>query len=333
MLAGSRADPGELRLQAVAELSRAVGFDQWCWTVADPGPGFCTQGIDDMTPACLPYVARQYLAEESDPFSVTRQVTGSGIPAVALSALTSGDLARSTRWDQCLRPAGLGDEVTVACRDAYGSWGWLLPRREASDPHFSDDDTALLAAMSPDIAVLTRRVLARPPAQAQAFRPGTVILGTSLELLSWTDAARHWLGQLIGPVPGAGSLIVQVIAAQQVVALRAGRPGDVPSTRVRMLNGAWAVLDLAPLEGAASGQFAITLRAATPAEVLDVTCRAYALTRRERELTGHVVRGWSTQQIAQRMNITEYTVKDHLKSIFRKAGVRTRGDLTRTLTG
>jgi DNA-binding CsgD family transcriptional regulator len=93
------------------------------------------------------------------------------------------------------------------------------------------------------------------------------------------------------------------------------------------------VLDLAPLEGAASDQFAITLRAATPAEVFDVTCHACALTRRERELAGHVVRGRSTQQIAQCMDITGYTVKDHLKSVFRKVGVRTRGDLTRTLAG
>ena len=333
MLAGSRADPAELRLAAVRELSQAIGFDQWCWTVADPGPGYCAQGIGDMNPASLPYVPRQYLAEESDPFSVTRQVTGDGIAAATISALTSGDLARSTRWDQCLRPAGLGDEITVACRDVYGFWGWLLPRRATSDPHFSDDDIALLAAASPDIAVLTRRVLAHPAGHAPASQPGTLILDSDLRFISWTDAAGQWLSQLIGPVPGAGALSAQVVAAQQVVAARTGRPGGIPSVRMRTVNGAWAVLDLAPLHGAASGHFAITLRTATPAEILDVACRAYALTSRERELVRHVVHGRSTQQIAQRMSITGYTVKDHLKSVFRKVGVRSRGDLIRTLAG
>jgi DNA-binding CsgD family transcriptional regulator len=333
ILARSRADPAELRLEAVGDLSQAIGFDQWCWTVADPGPGYCTQGIDNMNPACVPYAARQYLAEETDPFSVTRHVTGKGIPAATLSALTGGDLARSTRWDQCLRPAGLGDEVSVACRDGYGLWGWLLPRRETSDPHFSDEDTALLAAVSPDIAVLTRRVLARPAREAPLARPGTIIVDSDLQFLTWTDEASQWLSQLAGPVPTAGALSAQVIAAQQVVASRAGRPGGAPGVRMRMVNGGWTVLDLAPLRGEASGQYVITIRAATPAEILDVTCRAYALTGRERQLVQHVVRGRSTQQIAQRMNITEYTVKDHLKSVFRKAGTRTRGDLIRTLTG
>jgi DNA-binding CsgD family transcriptional regulator len=87
------------------------------------------------------------------------------------------------------------------------------------------------------------------------------------------------------------------------------------------------------LDGQGRGQVAVVLRAATSAEVFDLACRAFALTGRERQLVRHVVDGRSTQQIAERLGITGYTVKDHPKSVFRKLNVRTRGDLVRALSG
>jgi DNA-binding CsgD family transcriptional regulator len=93
------------------------------------------------------------------------------------------------------------------------------------------------------------------------------------------------------------------------------------------------MLDGAILDGFDEPQVAITLRAATSDEVLDILCQAHDLTRRETELVHHLVNGLSTQQIAERLYITRYTVKDHLKAIFRKVGVSTRGGLVSRLTG
>ncbi len=67
-----------------------------------------------------------------------------------------------------------------------------------------------------------------------------------------------------------------------------------------------------------------------PAEL----CRhlsALGLSAREAEVVTALLRGLRNAEIARALFITEWTVKDHLKHVFAKLGVRSRGGLLKTL--
>ena len=66
---------------------------------------------------------------------------------------------------------------------------------------------------------------------------------------------------------------------------------------------------------------------ARPHELAPLVADAYRLTEREREVTRLVARGLSTEAIAARLYLSRWTVQDHLKAIFQKVGVSTRGEL------
>jgi DNA-binding NarL/FixJ family response regulator len=53
----------------------------------------------------------------------------------------------------------------------------------------------------------------------------------------------------------------------------------------------------------------------------------YGLTERQREIVAAVVEGLNNREIAERLHITEHTVKHHLTQAFNKTGVSTRLEL------
>jgi len=83
---------------------------------------------------------------------------------------------------------------------------------------------------------------------------------------------------------------------------------------------------LVELAGAADG-FELSIFAGEPplAVLAPRTAPVFAaLTPREREVAGLVARGYANAQIAAALVVSEATVKDHVHSILRKTGLKTR---------
>jgi DNA-binding CsgD family transcriptional regulator len=333
-LAGAGLGAEEARYAAIAALHRAVGFERWCWPLTDPGSTLSTSGIGelDFWPS-LPRLAA--LEEHGDVTSKARLALGPRA-SVALSAATRGDLARSPRWRECLRPYGIGDELMTVCRDRHGCWGSVELMRDSDDEPFDEDDAELLHELAPVLGTLLRR------SQLQSWRaelsagpplppPATLVLDAELCASSWTPTFQDWMVEL----PHGGEMLPPVVyeLGTRVLTPRRLSNGLPASVRIRTLRGSWAVMEGAPLEGAGRGGAAITIRAATGDEIFDLLCKTYDLSAREREIVALVLDGLATKQLAQALCISPYTVQDHLKTIFDKTRVRTRRELISHLAG
>jgi DNA-binding CsgD family transcriptional regulator len=146
-----------------------------------------------------------------------------------------------------------------------------------------------------------------------------VVIVEGGEVVEATPAAQRWLDQLgrgdrrHGPIPA-------VLAA---VALAAAN-GRTVAQRARTADGAWIVVRSAPLGGRRG---IVTIDEAGPPDVVAILSAALGLSARETDVVVEVLRGSSTKEIATALHLSTYTVQDHLKAVFEKAGVNSRREL------
>ncbi|HEY5222473.1 MAG TPA: helix-turn-helix transcriptional regulator [Microbacteriaceae bacterium] len=74
-------------------------------------------------------------------------------------------------------------------------------------------------------------------------------------------------------------------------------------------------------------QIAVIIEKPAPADIAPMIMTVYGLTDRERTIAGFVCQGMSTRHISNRLHLTVDTVQDHLKSVFNRLGVHSRGEL------
>ena len=91
-------------------------------------------------------------------------------------------------------------------------------------------------------------------------------------------------------------------------------------------DGRWVVLHGSPVHGD-QGAVSVIVEGARPALLSEVIAGAYGFTPREREVTALAAQGRSTKHIAAALGISPFTVQDHLKAVYLKAGVQSRGEL------
>jgi DNA-binding CsgD family transcriptional regulator len=322
----------DFSLAASRVIRRAVPFDGVCLLTMDPATLLPTgEVVENGLPAWTMPRMTEIELSETDVNKFADLARGER-PAASLSEATGGDLDRSLRHRELKRPNGFGDELRAALVSDSGTWGGLTLLREAGSPDFAPADATAVASLSRHLVEGLRRamLLSEPAPEADTDREtGLLLLNDDDTIAMANDAAGAWLEELEGGGPDKPPAVIRA-AARRARDAAAG-DGSLASARIRTAAGRWLFVRGSMLGDGADARAAVTLEPVRPPELAPLIADAYGLTERERALTQLVARGFPTSEIATRMHLAPYTVQDHLKSIFEKVGVGTRGELVARL--
>lgn len=95
---------------------------------------------------------------------------------------------------------------------------------------------------------------------------------------------------------------------------------------MRSESGRWLRLNVSPIDGEA-GAVALVIETARPDDLVPVLLGSYGLTDRETEIVLLLASGLSPKEIAADLVLSVHTARDHVKMIYDKAGVTSRGEL------
>lgn len=321
--------------EATTTLQRVVPFVAACLSTLDPATamvsstrkfaGLIGQNGDDVAWARIEY-------GRDDPTSIMH-IVRTGKVSVGVHDELDGNVDRSVRMAEFMEPRfGYRDEARVVFTDRTGAWGAISMFRGTDEEPFSRAELDFLAGIGP---AFTRGIRAGLLAQVNRLNtdagqgPAVVIIDAHDHIAQVSPGASTQLARL-ATVPNAGDPFTLVQALVSAARRFAGGEGDrMPRLRVRTDDGVWLVVHAAPLGGREdrAGDVVVTIEEARPQEVIDIVAAAFGLTEREREVFALVLRGSDTKDIATSIHVSPYTVQDHLKSIFDKAGVASRREL------
>jgi FixJ family two-component response regulator len=191
---------------------------------------------------------------------------------------------------------------------------------EPSVVHLIDDDDSFLRAMT--------RLLCAEGMTVRSFAAAT-------SFLRWVSPLTR--GCIVADLnmPDIGGLQLQAMLAQtgatMPVIFLTGQ-GDIPSTVRAMRSGAADFIEKSAAQSEIIAAIEAVLERDTAESVermrLEGFSRRFArLTKREREVLQHVVRGEMNKQIAAMLEINERTVKLHRQAITTKLGVHSAARL------
>ena len=322
----------EFAPRAARVLQRAVPFDGVAIVATDPATAIPTgKWVENSITGDEGVRLMEIELYEPDVNKMS-ELAGSGRLAAGLSEATGRDLERSRRYRELLRPRGFGDELRVVCAHDSHVWGVIVLHRERGRPDFGAREVDRLASLSGTLAEAFQRVSVQPSVRGASTGPsesGLLLLDDDDHIELANAAAAEWLDELHEDGRELPLVVAAVAEGARAVAL--GKSDVMATARVRAASGRWAYVRGSVLSGEAGARTAVTLESASVPELAPLIVRAYGMTERERLVTEHVAQGLSTAAIAERLHLSPFTVQDHLKAIFDKLGVSSRGELVAAL--
>ncbi len=325
--------PAQALIEGVAEeLRAAMPIDALVMVATDPDTllGLGAGVVHGMPPAaCAPFWEYEFEVPDFNKFS---DLAHAPCQVADLHAATGGRPQRSARWREFRTFFDADAELRATFNAGGRGWGLLQLNRAGTAHGFRDEEIAFVEAIAPVVGRALRLSLISHPAGNAAGRgPGMAIVDPHNRLVSATPEALAWFDDLESayrlpdPVLGREVPCEVVIAAQEARA----RGGAATRSRARTRCGVWLLIHASCLQRAdgTAADAAVVIEPAKASEVAPLIVDAYELTPREVDVTRALARGLSTNEIARELHLSRYTIQDHLKSVYEKAGVSSRGEL------
>jgi DNA-binding CsgD family transcriptional regulator len=324
-------DPDDLIREVAERVGRVVPYDTASWMRTDPETllpvGLLTLGTAPADGIEMAKARNEFVDRDLNRFADLDQARRS---VATLAATTDGVLDRSARHRMVYAPRGLNDELRLLARSGTSTWALACLVRGADWPVFTVEESRYVVEIARYLGDGLRRNLAgfRYAPSASGGR-GMLVLDDAGRIEAATPEATRWLSLLPSRVPLS-------MVALQAQANAAGSTGRAARVRLRLPSGGWLLIHadvLVAEPGAAAKRVAVMLEPAGPSEMLPLLMALHGFTDREREVTGQLLAGHGTDQIAERLHLSRHTLRDHVKAIFAKAGVGSRAELTAVLGG
>ncbi len=303
-------------------VNRVAPYDAGALMTTDPETHLPAGGVVSgfEASACAPFWDNELLDPDFNKFNdLAKRVE----PLATLVEATDGEIDRSPRYVKLYADFGASDELRVAFMagatclaiGAFVRCGGTFSATETSDVRH---------LLVPAVEVLRRGLVGAE--HAVGHGPVVVLLDGHHRIVSKSDGADDVLDDLRVSVDGDVPSTILVAVSSAV----AGRSSARLTTRLRGRSGRWVRLHVAPMDGPGE-LLAVTIDRATPSDLVPILLDSHGYTAREAEIVLALCRGLATKEIAVELGISAHTVRDHLKVVFTKTGVNTRGELVARL--
>jgi len=338
-------DSTTLRQRFTERLGRAVPFEGYVAFTMDPSSGLITHALaEEMGGEKETRFFLEHVLFEDEILEFNWMMRNR-LPVGLLSEATGGKLEQALRYRELIGPAGFGYELRGAFSTGSTQlWGGLCLSREKGRPDFDARAVTLIRRVAPHFGAGLRAASLRQELhddQVSDDAAGVLVLdrwGTVVQHNAAAERRLREIGDLgVGWREGEGlpAPIWTVLGAlKSALSPETDRElNSSPYLRVRGRSGRWLTLQASRTEPthARPAESMVIIAPAGPKEVLRLTASGYGLSPREQEVVELAIRGASTKEISRALYISEYTVKDHLKNIFGKVGVRGRRGLVKQL--
>jgi DNA-binding CsgD family transcriptional regulator len=337
-------DAATLRQRLTDRLRGAVPFDGSVAFTMDPSSGLITHAIvEEMGDERGLRVFLEHVCFEDDVLEFNWMVRNR-LTVGLLSEATGGKLEQALRYRKLIGPAGFGFELRSALSTGTNLWGGLCLSREKGRLDFETREVTFIRRIAPHVAAGLRAATLHHELQddRDGYDAAGVLVLDPRGIVVQHNAAAEWRLRELGDLgaewregQGIPTPVWSVLGALKST-LKPNTDRDAnssPQLHILGRSGRWLTLQASHTEPTPNrpSESVVVIAPTVPKEVLRLSTLSYELSRREREVVDLVVRGASSKQIAEACYISEYTVKDHLASVFEKVGVRGRRELVKRL--